>query len=226
MLVYGIGNVELALVLGPSTPPLLPVLVLDLLSHPDLALRLDGSAAALLLIAAIGIGYGCFSVGMALIGRLFRRWQLLGPTPGITAALERLGGAATWLLLVLLLLTLAMLGLWSLAGPWRFPDPLPETFRPDLWRQRGFMLLGHAGATLLIAAVTSVAALALVLFWLEATGRRRPPAWLWLPLVLPQIAFLFGLQVLTLALGLTPGLAHGDPGPSPLRRALHSTPRR
>jgi putative thiamine transport system permease protein len=207
VLVYGVGNVELALVLGPSTPPLLPVLVLDLLSHPDLTLRLDGSAAALLLIAAIGVGYGCFRLGMALIGRLFRWWQLLGPTPGITAALERLGGGATWLLLALLLLTLAMLGLWSLAGPWRFPDPLPETFRPDLWRQRGFMLLGHAGTTLLIAAVTSAAAMALVLLWLEATGRRRPPAWLWLPLVLPQIAFLFGLQVLTLALGLAPGLA-------------------
>ena len=86
VLVYGIGNVELALVLGPSTPPLLPVLVLDLLSHPDLASRFDGSAAALLLIAAIGVGYGCFRLGMALTGQLFRRWQLLGPTPGITAA--------------------------------------------------------------------------------------------------------------------------------------------
>lgn len=207
VLVYGIGNVELALVLGPSTPPLLPVLVLDLLAHPDLARRLDGSAAALLLIAAIGVGYGCLRLGAELIGRLFRRWQLLGPTPAITGAVEWLGDGAAWLLLALLLLTLAMLGLWSVAGPWRFPHLLPEVLRLDLWQERGGQLLSHAGTTLLIAAVTSVVATALVLFWLEATGRRRPPAWLWLPLVLPQIAFLFGLQVLTLVLGLTPGLA-------------------
>jgi putative thiamine transport system permease protein len=205
-LVYGIGNVELALVLGPSAPPLLPVFVLDLLTHPDLAKRLDGAAAALLLIAVTGLGYAAYRIAAALFGLAFRAWLATGPTPRLTRWLARTGDLATTILLAFLVLTVIVLALWSLAGPWRFPDPIPAVLRLDLWQRRAPALLAHAGTTALIAIVTALIALAVVLFWLEATGRRSPPLWLWLPLVTPQIAFLFGLQVLLLAMGLTPGL--------------------
>ena len=206
VLVYGIGNVELALVLGPAAPPLLPVFVLDLLSHPDLTKRLDGSAAALVLVALTGLGYVTYRVGAAFANLTFGAWLAQGPTPNLTRWLARTGDLATTILLAFLALTLMVLALWSLAGPWRFPDPLPAILHLDLWQRRAQMLLAHAGTTALIAAITAVLALAVVLFWLEATNRTTLPPWLWLPLVVPQIAFLFGLQVLLLVIGLTPGL--------------------
>ena len=206
VLVYGIGNVELALVLGPTAPPLLPVLVLDLLTHPDLTRRLDGAAAALLLMALTALGYAAYRVGAALAGLAFRTWLATGPTPTLTRWLARTGDLATALLLAFLALTFIVLALWSLAGPWRFPDPLPAILHLDLWQRRAPVLLLHAGTTALIAITTALIALAVVLLWLETTGRTTPPIWLWLPLVVPQIAFLFGLQVLMLIIGLHPGL--------------------
>jgi putative thiamine transport system permease protein len=206
VLVYGIGNVELALVLGPTAPPMLPVLILDLLAHPDLARRLDGSAAALLLILVTGLGYVAYRICAALLGVTFAAWLALGPTPGPTRWLARAADVATALLLAFLALTAIALALWSLAGPWRFPDPFPAILHIELWQRRAPLLLAHAGTTALIAATSAVLALAVVLFWLESTARATLPLWLWLPLLVPQIAFLFGLQVLMLSLGLRPGL--------------------
>jgi putative thiamine transport system permease protein len=206
VLVYGIGNVELAVVLGPTAPPLLPVLVLDLLTHPDLTRRLDGAAAALLLIALTGLGYATCRVGVALFGHSFRIWLATGPTPSLTRGLARAGDLATAILLAFLALTIFVLALWSLAGPWRFPDLLPAILHLDVWQRRASVLLAHAATTVCVAVTTALVALAVVLLWLETTGRTSPPFWLWLPLVLPQIAFLFGLQVLMLVMGLEPGL--------------------
>ncbi len=206
VLVYGIGNVELALVLGPTAPPLLPVVVLDLLTHPDLTRRLDGAATALLLIATTGLGYAAYRIGAALAGLAFGAWLATGPTPTLTRWLARTSDLATTLLLAFLALTFVVLALWSLAGPWRFPDLFPAILHLDLWQRRAPDLLAHAGTTALIAVSTAAIALAVVLLWLETTGRTSPPLWLWLPLVIPQIAFLFGLQVLLLVIGLGPGL--------------------
>jgi len=206
VLVYGVGNVELALVLGPSTPPLLQVLVLDLLSAPDLAGRLDGSAAALWLVAATGLAWLVHHLLDRMAGRIVDHWLTVGATPSLTAGLRRLADLSTLLLLAMLAGTLLVLALWSLAGPWRFTDILPAELGFGLWRARGMALLAHAGTTALIALVSAGVALGVVLLWLEASGRQRLPLWLWLPLVVPQLAFLYGLQILLLQLGLAPGI--------------------
>jgi putative thiamine transport system permease protein len=159
-----------------------------------------------LLVGAIAVGGAVLGAVAWLSSGLWRRWAAAGPTPLLTRGLVRLGDAAALLLLLLLLATLVVLGLWSVAGPWRFPDALPEAVRLELWWDRRAALLGHAATTLALALATSLLGAALVLLWLETSGRRRLPLWLWLPLVVPQIAFLFGLQVLLLALGFGPGL--------------------
>jgi len=77
------------------------------------------------------------------------------------------------------------------------------------WRQPGDSWIGPLGHSLLFAGVTTALALALAIAWLESEHRRGATLLagiLYLPLLLPQIGFLPGLQFGFLELGLGPGL--------------------
>jgi putative thiamine transport system permease protein len=97
------------------------------------------------------------------------------------------------------------LALWSFAGLWQFPDALPETLSLKTWAKAAPDLAQQSATTLAIALAASLGALALALAALEAEARRGRPigaAWLiYLPLIMPQVAFLPGLQVMALHLG-------------------------
>ncbi len=202
VLAYGLSAVDMALVLGPTAPPPLAVLLLRWLADPDLDRRLVASAGALLVLAV--------TLGLALAGRLL---ELLlagarrAPRP-LVVALTGLGRAAAILVPGAALAGLAVLVAWSLAASWRFPALLPSG--PDLaaWRA-ALPLLGPAlGATAAIAAASALLALAATIAALEAPDRGgRAMALLWLPLLVPQIALVFGLQVLVILLGLADSAA-------------------
>ena len=100
---------------------------------------------------------------------------------------------------------LAGLALWSFAGLWQFPDALPDSLTLKTWAKAAPDLTATSLTTLGIALAASLAALALTLAVLEAEARSaRPLRWeplIYLPLILPQIAFLPGLQILALTLG-------------------------
>ena len=98
-----------------------------------------------------------------------------------------------------------------MAAPWRFPDALPPALTLQTWQRQAAQLAQPAWNTLAIGVVSTLLALALVLGCLEnearsalphTAGRARragPARSLWLlyvPLLVPQVAFLFGLQVL------------------------------
>ena len=100
------------------------------------------------------------------------------------------------------------LGLWSVTRRWRYPDALPTTWTLDNWARQGDGLAWAAGTTLAVGLAAALAALALALGCLEnekrhgvtTTGRG-----LWLlytPLLVPQVGFLFGAQVLAVMAGI------------------------
>jgi len=100
------------------------------------------------------------------------------------------------------------LGLWSVAERWRYPDALPAAWSLDTWMRALPQLAGPAWTTLSAGVASAGVALVLVLGCLENEQRAglRPSArglWLlYLPLLVPQIGFLFGTQVLLVAAGL------------------------
>jgi putative thiamine transport system permease protein len=97
---------------------------------------------------------------------------------------------------------LGLLALWSLAGPWRFPDALPASLSLSTWMRLPGSLGMAVRDTLGLGAASSLVAIVLALGSLESqarTGRRgsgRALNMLYVPLIVPQIAFLFGLQIL------------------------------
>jgi putative thiamine transport system permease protein len=99
------------------------------------------------------------------------------------------------------------LAVWSVAAAWRFPDPLPDALTGRSWMRFGPGMLEAAGTTLAVAAAATGVALVLAIGCLEAEHRHglrlgRRALWLiYLPLLVPQVAFLPGLALLPAALG-------------------------
>ena len=100
------------------------------------------------------------------------------------------------------------MAVWSVAAAWRYPEALPARWTATTWIGNADTLWRPAWATLVVGLTASLIAAILTLACLENEQRRlvHPGAsalWLlYLPLLVPQIAFLFGTQVLLVRLRL------------------------
>ena len=175
---YATSVVDVALILGPHLPPTLPVR----------------------LIAWVGLE----KAGVLLVrhsraaGSRFRRDGVIrhGARAAMLASSAIVFGG------------IAVLALWSVSGLWQFPDALPSSFTLKSWMQALPRMGGPLGTTLAVAGLSTLIALALTILCLEReyeTGRGRGGGALlliYLPLIVPQISFMFGLQVLSIWLGI------------------------
>ncbi len=208
VLAFSLSVVDVAVVLGLGQPPTLAVLVLRWLSDRDLALWFPAAAGSVLLLVLVLAALALLSALEGVAAWLGRRWVEKGARGGDAVLLR--GAAPALFGLALLASALAMAGLllWSFAGPWRFPETLPAALTSATWQRQVQAITDPARTTLAVAVLATLIALALVLACLEAESRhglrpgRRVMAILWLPLLVPQLAFLFGWQVLLVRLGL------------------------
>ncbi|MBY6152997.1 ABC transporter permease subunit [Vannielia litorea] len=213
VLAYSMSVVDVAMILGPNTPPTLAVQITRWMADPDLSLRGVAAAGALWQLALVLAGLALWRGLEALAARAGTALAMSGHRlPRLNTPLRALGLALGLAVALSVLAGLASQALWSVAGYWSFPDALPDALRLRTWGRHGPMLWPIAVTTLLIATLAALAALALVTGCLEAEARhgfRMGPAGrliLYVPLLIPQIAFLPGLQVLMLTLGLREGL--------------------
>ncbi|SFD68476.1 putative thiamine transport system permease protein [Roseivivax sediminis] len=213
VLAYSMSVVDVALILGPSTPPTLSVQIVRWMGDPDLAMRLTAAAAAMLQLALVAGALALWRLGEVAVARIGLRWIARGGRgAGADPVLRPLALGAAGLSAASVLLGLFTLAIWSVAGFWGFPDALPEGLSGRSWMRFARDGGGAIAQTAIIAAVATGVALALVIGCLEAEHRRRRPLsqkglWLiYLPLLVPQTAFLPGLQTLLLTAGLSSGI--------------------
>ncbi len=208
VLAFSLSVVDMALVLAPLTPPPLAVQVLRWFNDPDLALRFTAAAGATLQFVLVASAIGLWRGFEILAAKLGRRWLLGGARGGSGLTLGRTTGAAMATLYAVAAMSLLGLALWSLARRWRYPDPLPSAWTLDNWTRQGDGLAWVTGTTLIVGLASALAALALVLGCLENEKRQgltTTGRGLWLlytPLLVPQVGFLFGAQVLAVAAGI------------------------
>ncbi|MEM6275866.1 MAG: ABC transporter permease subunit [Pseudomonadota bacterium] len=213
VLAYAMSNVDVATVLGPTAPPTLSIVVLRWMTDPDLALRAPAAAAALLQLVLVLGAIALWRAGeifAAIVGRWAVETGRRGRGP--TDRMGRFFGLGVAAIAGLSILAgLASQLIWSLAGRWRFPEALPSGFGLRSWERHGPPALEVTQVTLGLAALAAIIALFCVLGCLEAEHRRGRNMGrlgmllLYLPLLLPQIAFLPGLQILLLQLGAAQG---------------------
>jgi putative thiamine transport system permease protein len=207
VLAYGCTVVDMALVLGPTQPPTLAVLVWRDLN--DAAAEVNGRGLAGAMLLTLGVA-GLFVIAVAIL-RLMRSgmsaWRISGPSR--LAAPRRIAALASAALAFAYVAVLALLALISIAPRWTYPRLLPDVFDLSVW-SRALSDPAPLVLSLLLGLATTAVALVLAVLWFETQPRRRDP---WptslalASLVLPQILIVAGQYRAGLALGLTGTLA-------------------
>ncbi|MCK7614104.1 ABC transporter permease [Roseibium sediminicola] len=209
VIAYATSVVDVAVILGPTTPaPLAPRLV-GWMSDPDLSRRLTASAGALLQLGVTSAALLVYLILERLALSGLRGRLASGHRHRHDGAARHAGLALMVAVITVMMLSLLLLGLWSMARSWWFPALLPQ--RWDLMRLADTFTMGAPAlwATLALAVTTAGLATALTLWLLDARSHnnrpsgRRLKALVFLPLLLPQIGFLFGLQMLFLLAGMS-----------------------
>ena len=205
--VFGVTNVEMAIPLGPQTPTTFGILLWQWFTASRLELQGAAYAGTLLLLGITVSGLLAGQVAGRLGNALFR---------GIATSGHRIvrdGWARSAVLG--LPVTVALLGVGAVAAlaaragsrMWRFPRVFPDHLDWATMTSAAPSAGGAMGMTLLTAIAVAVVGIAVTLALIEALGdsarwRRTVGVWLFVPLVVPQFAFLFGLTWLLTRLRL------------------------
>ncbi|EOB2573235.1 ABC transporter permease [Vibrio fluvialis] len=196
VIAYSVSVVDVSLILGPTTPPTFAVLIWQWFSDPDLQQIPRAAAGAVTLLCLAGLMLLCVLAIETLLLRTFRGWLSSGrygiTLPGRSAMIVVIGCAAVIFPLMLI---------WSLAQRWRFPDLLPSQLSARFWLNEWPNMLPTLYQSLWIALLSGTLALILGIIAQEYRTRFRHalPAWvIVLPMLLPQLSLLFGLQIATL----------------------------
>ncbi|MEO8484972.1 MAG: ABC transporter permease [Betaproteobacteria bacterium] len=213
VLAYSLSVVDVALILGPGNPPTLAVLAVRWFSDPDIRLWYPAAAAATLQLLLVVAAIGAWMLLERAIAAAGRRVVARGRRASALSMISAGAAGCTMLLGAVAIAAIAGMALWSFATQWRFPAAWPSGVGLEGWSRRIGDLATPALNTIVVGALATVVALSFVIACLEAEPRLRragpPPALslLYLPLLVPQVAFLFGAQVLLVRTGLDGSLA-------------------
>jgi putative thiamine transport system permease protein len=190
---YGLSVVDMAIILGPGTPPTLAVLIWRWLSDPDPAFQARGSAASMILLIVLLTGV----LALHGLGWLLKRLQSY---PG---GQRKPTASRPWLklhtpLFLVGYAVVSVLLLWSVAQEWFFPALLPAAYSLESLQQANW---APFWTTLWLAMAASLLCLPAVLVWLE-WGPQRLNALLYLPLIVPALPLVAGQYATLLHLHL------------------------
>ncbi len=203
ILAFNLTVVDMALLLGPSSPPTLSVMLMSLVNDPDS--RGAASAGALLLALLVA---GCFLFMWGLeryVGKVATARRRSGARGRGFGVFRFAGKGVVVSLLFACIGSLVLLLMWSFTRRWRFPDALPSEWTLQNWTTRGDILLQPAWTTISIAITVTLASILTAITWLELERHRIAPKidGIWfLPLLIPQVSLLFGWQAVALWSGI------------------------
>lgn len=178
VLAYGLSVVDMAMILGPNTPPTLAVLIWRWLANPDAATQARGNAASMVLLVIL----------LLVVAAVRAGWHWRQRHRAYPGGVRQPVRASPWLNLHTLLfatgyLVVAVLLVWSFADNWFFPALWPESLSIEIWRAADW---APFWTTFWLAMASCLCCLPAALVWLE-WGPQRLNAALYLPLIVPAM---------------------------------------
>lgn len=208
VIAYASSVVDVALILGPTNPAPLAVRLVSWMNDPELSMRFQASAGAVLQLL---ITAACLVVWVVIerIGRfILALFQIRGSRLQKDGFVRDTSLVLVVLSVLVVFTGLAILTLWSFSGFWPFPDALPNSFSLKTWDRQLETVQRPLWITVAVGGCATLLALIIVLACLEReartgrTGGNRALLLLYLPLLVPQASFVFGLQLFFLKVGI------------------------
>jgi putative thiamine transport system permease protein len=202
VLAFSLSTVEVGLILAPGNPPPLALLAARGFADYDLQRYFPAAAAAVLLGLLVLGALAVWRIAEWCVAGAGRAWCERGRRGGAIVPIASASAALGALGLVLGIGAMAGMAVWSFALDWRFPELVPQSFTLATWARQGPRVADTVWTTASLALASAGIAVALTIACLESESRRgRTPThrvlWLlYLPLLVPQIAFLYGFQVM------------------------------
>lgn len=203
--VYAATVIDMSLVIGPTQPPTLAIVVWADINDAQVANNARGLAGAWFLTGALAVTSICVW-GVVKATSLRRGWLTAGPqTRGSMWPLATLSKLKFSSFIVLYIIVAILLVVFSVATFWPFPLLLPETINSAAWRR----IAQNPSAlvtSVFLAISSSLVGIVLIISWFESQPRRRDQFILLLSAValgLPTILLLLGQYRAFLHLNLT-----------------------
>ena len=199
VLVFSLSVVDMALFLAPSLPPPLAVLVLHGFHDTDLGNRLPASFGALWQIGLVLIAIILWRLFEISAYRVIQHYRWLGWRAQSADYLLRFLSVVTIVPVLIGLIGLVAALTWSVARGWFFPAAFPIGISLVHWQDMASYLPLIINSALLAISATFLS-VGVVFLWLyhgKNLIRKNYllQAAIYLPLLVPQISFLFGLQI-------------------------------
>lgn len=198
VIAYSLSVVDVALIIGPTNPPTFAVLVWQWFSDPDLSLLPRAAAGAVILFVIASLLIALARLVEWAITKGIRNWQYSGRY-GIS-----LPGKSLFIMIIsLTILIIPLMIIWTVAQRWRFPDLLPSRYSNHFWQLEWSSIVSTINQSLIIAVLTATITLVLALLAHEYRIKYKwqiPGYVIAIPMLIPQLSILFGLQVATLYL--------------------------
>lgn len=208
VLAYSLSVVDAALVLGPTTPPPLAVSIVKWMNDPEVGRHFVAAAGAVLMFVLTLAGIGVWTAGERLAAAWGREWVEEGARQPGARGVSIAAHVSGVLILSLVVMCAGAILLWAFADQWPFPKALPDRLTGETFRQNSGLIARPLANALFIGLIAAAAALFLTVSLLEHDVRRRKRTdqvtgnLIYVPLIVPQIAFLPGLQIMLIALNL------------------------
>ena len=209
VLTYGLSVVDVAMLIGPTSPPTLALLTWQWLQDADTAVNAQGAAAAWLMLGLVALCAAALYGGTHL-----HVWRATW-TKGVSVSQDGQTlqarwwtgkGAAPVMVMVMLLpaayvAVLLALAAGSVVGVWPFPVLLPQSWTmaawQSVWESRAVLITSFA-----LAMYSAASALVWSVVWLEwapMQWQRKLMRFIYIPLALPSVLWVMGLHRMTIS---------------------------
>jgi putative thiamine transport system permease protein len=199
VMAYGLSVVDVAMVIGPTSPPTLALLTWQWLQDSDPASNALGAAAAWMLLGLTGL--------CALLLEGTQRWPHWRKqwTQGADFSHARFQPVRNAFMMAALPLVygaiLCALALGSVVGVWPFPALMPQSWTPAAW-----LSVWESRAVLTTTAWLACASAGTAMVWSVVWLEWAPPLWqrnasplIYVPLGLPAVLWVLGMHRLAIS---------------------------